>query len=119
MSNLCCKCKSTPPADVVPFCWIHLITNALTYRLFVLIPHPWDFVFEWKMEDVESRFAHLLQPIRELTKNWEIDVASQLEEYLEEVNSLLLNVYYASTRYSSHLLISNTALPFFLFVFFS
>ena len=37
------------------------------------------------MESTESRFAHLLQPIRELTKNWEIDVASELNDYLEEV----------------------------------
>ncbi|ELW49008.1 Condensin-2 complex subunit H2 [Tupaia chinensis] len=38
------------------------------------------------MEDVEVRFAHLLQPIRDLTKNWEVDVAAQLGEYLEEVS---------------------------------
>lgn len=43
------------------------------------------------MEDVESRFAHLLQPIRELTKNWEIDVASQLEEYLEELDQICIS----------------------------
>lgn len=35
--------------------------------------------------DVESRFAHLLKPIRDLTKNWDVDIAAQLEEYLEEV----------------------------------
>ncbi|KAM4670892.1 condensin-2 complex subunit H2 isoform 2-T2 [Amazona ochrocephala] len=35
--------------------------------------------------EVESRFVHLLQPIRDLTKNWEVDVAAQLSEYLEEV----------------------------------
>ena len=34
---------------------------------------------------MESRFAFLLQPIRDLTKNWDVDVASQLEEYLTEV----------------------------------
>ena len=33
----------------------------------------------------QSRFAYLLQPIRDLTKNWDIDVASQLEEYISEV----------------------------------
>lgn len=38
------------------------------------------------MESTESRFAHLLQPIRDLTKNWDIDVASELNDYLEEVN---------------------------------
>ena len=35
--------------------------------------------------DVASRYSHLLQPIRDLTKNWDIDVAAQLEEYLAEV----------------------------------
>ncbi|XP_051889573.1 condensin-2 complex subunit H2 [Pristis pectinata] len=43
------------------------------------------------MEDVESRFAHLLQPIRELTRNWEIDVAAQLEEYLEELDQICIS----------------------------
>ncbi|KAG8005413.1 Condensin-2 complex subunit H2 [Nibea albiflora] len=38
------------------------------------------------MESTESRFAHLLQPIRELTKNWDIDVASELNDYLEEAS---------------------------------
>ncbi|XP_067861371.1 condensin-2 complex subunit H2 [Heptranchias perlo] len=43
------------------------------------------------MEDVESRFTHLLQPIRELTKNWEIDVATQLGEYLEELDQICIS----------------------------
>lgn len=38
-----------------------------------------------EMESTESRYAHLLQPIRELTKNWEIDLASELNDYLDEV----------------------------------
>ena len=37
------------------------------------------------MDSAETRFAHLLQPIRELTKNWDVDVASELADYLEEV----------------------------------
>ncbi|NXK89271.1 CNDH2 protein, partial [Formicarius rufipectus] len=41
------------------------------------------------MEKVDSRFLHLLQPIRDLTKNWEVDVAAQLGEYLEEVRGVL------------------------------
>ncbi|KAB0397161.1 hypothetical protein E2I00_004713, partial [Balaenoptera physalus] len=45
--------------------------------------------------DVEARFAHLLQPIRDLTKNWEVDVAAQLGEYLEEVEYLYSLVYQA------------------------
>jgi len=33
-----------------------------------------------------SRFNFLLQPIRDLTKNWDIEVAPLLEEYLNEVS---------------------------------
>lgn len=33
----------------------------------------------------EARFGHLLQPIRDLTKNWQVDIATQLEDYLTEV----------------------------------
>ncbi|XP_074937914.1 condensin-2 complex subunit H2 isoform X1 [Phalacrocorax aristotelis] len=43
------------------------------------------------MEEVESRFVHLLQPIRDLTKNWEVDVASQLGEYLEELDQICIS----------------------------
>ncbi|KAJ4919298.1 hypothetical protein JOQ06_006543 [Pogonophryne albipinna] len=42
------------------------------------------------MESTESRYAHLLQPIRELTKNWEIDVASELNDYLEELDEMCI-----------------------------
>jgi condensin-2 complex subunit H2 len=35
--------------------------------------------------DLESKYAHLLQPIRDLAKNWDIDLASELETYLSEV----------------------------------
>ena len=30
----------------------------------------------------ESRFQHLLQPIRDLAGNWDINIANELEEYL-------------------------------------
>uniref|UniRef100_A0A8C5WCV7 Condensin-2 complex subunit H2 n=1 Tax=Leptobrachium leishanense TaxID=445787 RepID=A0A8C5WCV7_9ANUR len=43
------------------------------------------------MEDAESRYTHLLQPIRDLTKNWEVDVASQLGEYLEELDQICIS----------------------------
>lgn len=36
--------------------------------------------------NVEARFAHLLQPIKDLAKNWNIDIASDLEDYLEHVS---------------------------------
>ena len=38
--------------------------------------------------DLASKYSHLLQPIRDLTKNWDIDVAAQLEEYLAEVTQI-------------------------------
>ncbi|NXT93781.1 CNDH2 protein, partial [Anhinga rufa] len=43
------------------------------------------------MEEVESRFMHLLQPIHDLTKNWEVDVAAQLGEYLEELDQIYIS----------------------------
>ncbi|XP_077120445.1 condensin-2 complex subunit H2 isoform X1 [Ranitomeya variabilis] len=43
------------------------------------------------MEDVESKFIHLLQPIRDLTKNWDVDVAAQLGEYLEELDQICIS----------------------------
>ena len=36
--------------------------------------------------DLESRYEIILKPIRDLTKNWDVDLASQLEQYLEEVS---------------------------------
>lgn len=36
----------------------------------------------------ESKFAHLLQPIRDLAANWDIDVASELEDYLDTLENL-------------------------------
>lgn len=41
-------------------------------------------------KDVESRFAYLLQPIRDLAKNWDVNVASQLEDYISEVRSSMI-----------------------------
>ncbi|KAL5006676.1 hypothetical protein ScPMuIL_015482 [Solemya velum] len=38
--------------------------------------------------DVEQRFFHLLQPIRDMTKNWDVDIATELEEYLEELEKI-------------------------------
>jgi len=41
-------------------------------------------------ETAESRFAHLLQPIKDLTKNWNVDIAVHLDDYLEEVGIRVL-----------------------------
>nr|XP_033470371.1 condensin-2 complex subunit H2 [Epinephelus lanceolatus] len=64
------------------------------------------------MESTESRFAHLLQPIRELTKNWEIDVASELNDYLEELDDMCITFDGGKTRLNfaeAALLIQGTA----------
>ena len=42
--------------------------------------------------DMESRFGHLLQPIRDLAQNWHIDLASELEDYLHELERLTVNI---------------------------
>ena len=52
--------------------------------------HPWVHVEDLSclaamsssQDDTQSRFAHLLQPIRDLAANWDIDVAKELEDYL-------------------------------------
>ncbi|KAG2506921.1 hypothetical protein BBO99_00009344 [Phytophthora kernoviae] len=36
----------------------------------------------------EGRLQHLLQPIRDLSKNWNIDLASELEEYMDKLDTL-------------------------------
>lgn len=41
--------------------------------------------------DLASKYSHLLQPIRDLTKNWDIDVAAQLEEYLAEIERIKIS----------------------------
>ncbi|TRY90586.1 hypothetical protein DNTS_034635 [Danionella cerebrum] len=43
------------------------------------------------MDSAEVRYAHLLQPLRDLTKNWDIDLASQLGEYLEELDQMTIS----------------------------
>ena len=50
------------------------------------------------LSDLEARYSHLLQPIRDLAKNWDIDIASHLEEYLDEVKSLLLLLLHSFQR---------------------
>ncbi|XP_065835925.1 condensin-2 complex subunit H2-like [Oscarella lobularis] len=41
---------------------------------------------------MESRFAHLLKPIRDLARNWDIDIASELEDYLAELENIVFTV---------------------------
>lgn len=37
---------------------------------------------------LESRFLYLLQPLRDLSANWDINIAHELEDYLEELDGL-------------------------------
>ncbi|XP_061524315.1 condensin-2 complex subunit H2 isoform X2 [Phycodurus eques] len=50
------------------------------------------------MESTASRFAHLQQPIRELSKNWDIDLAAELNDYLEELDELCLTFDEGKTK---------------------
>jgi condensin-2 complex subunit H2 len=40
------------------------------------------------MSENTERYANLLQPIKELAENWDIDIAAELEEYLEELEKV-------------------------------
>ena len=37
-----------------------------------------------------ARFGHLLEPIKDLAQNWSIDIASELEDYLAELESITI-----------------------------
>ncbi|XP_054862578.1 condensin-2 complex subunit H2 [Amphiprion ocellaris] len=50
------------------------------------------------MEATQSRYVHLLQPIRELTKNWDIDLASELNDYLDELDEMCITFDGGKTR---------------------
>ena len=39
-------------------------------------------------EHRRGRFAHLLKPIRDLAENFSIDLAAELEDYLEELEGI-------------------------------
>ena len=43
-----------------------------------------------QMDGADARYAHILQPIKDMTKNWDVDIAAYLEDYLEEVGYFLL-----------------------------
>ena len=41
-----------------------------------------------KVSKAKGRFTHLLEPIRSLADNWSVDIACELEAYLEELEDL-------------------------------
>lgn len=44
----------------------------------------------------ESKYAHLLQPIRDLAGNWDINIADELEEYLVSFSNAASNAIAAN-----------------------
>jgi len=36
----------------------------------------------------ESRFAHLLEPLRDLSQNWSVDLAGELSDYLAQLEEI-------------------------------
>jgi condensin-2 complex subunit H2 len=50
-----------------------------------------EFVDPDSSASTEGRFAHLLQPIRDLATNWHIDIARELEEYLSELETIAIS----------------------------
>eukprot|EP00457_Paulinella_chromatophora_P001918 gb/GEZN01001920.1/.p1 GENE.gb/GEZN01001920.1/~~gb/GEZN01001920.1/.p1 ORF type:complete len:787 (-),score=115.36 gb/GEZN01001920.1/:386-2716(-) len=47
-----------------------------------------------------NRFAHLLKPIRDLAANWNIDIATELEEYLGELESIVISFDDGETNFN-------------------
>ena len=39
-----------------------------------------------------DRYNHLLQPIRDLAKNWDLNIATALEDYLEDLENLTVTI---------------------------
>jgi condensin-2 complex subunit H2 len=44
------------------------------------------------MAEAENRFKALIQPIKDIASNWDIDIAESLTEYLEELDSLRISI---------------------------
>jgi condensin-2 complex subunit H2 len=43
-------------------------------------------------EGSRAKFSHLLQPIRDLALNWDINIASALEEYLDDIEGITISL---------------------------
>jgi len=55
------------------------------FRCCDLMDHPNS------QSDLEARCGFLLQPIKDLTKNFDIDLVARLGDYLSEVSIILLS----------------------------
>ncbi|XP_064635218.1 condensin-2 complex subunit H2-like [Lineus longissimus] len=47
--------------------------------------------------DTDHRFSYLLRPIRDLAKNWNVDIAHELEDFLDEVDQISISFDGGST----------------------
>eukprot|EP01031_Cornospumella_fuschlensis_P043904 gene43904-53680_t len=50
------------------------------------------------MESSDSRFKSLIQPIKDLAANWDIDIADSLNDYLEELEHLKISLDNGETQ---------------------
>ncbi|KAG1701413.1 Condensin-2 complex subunit H2 [Nymphon striatum] len=70
--------------------------STVTFRSLTLFMHPSTNLVMTPSSptssqvDIEARFSHLLNPIRDLAKNWNIDLSSNLEEYLADLGNIEL-----------------------------
>ena len=44
------------------------------------------------MSETDNRFKALIQPIKDIASNWDIDIAESLTDYLEELESLRISI---------------------------
>ena len=44
------------------------------------------------MSDADNRYKALIQPIKDIAANWDIDIAESLTEYLEELDHLRISI---------------------------
>lgn len=44
------------------------------------------------MSDIEGRYKALIQPIKDIAANWDIDIAESLTEYLEDLDNLRISI---------------------------
>ena len=43
-------------------------------------------------QDYDSKYRALIEPIRDLAQNWNIDISSSLEEYLRELEDIRIHI---------------------------
>ena len=61
-------------------------------------------------ETHRDRFAHLLKPIRDLAENFNIDLATELEDYLEELEAITISFHDEETNSKRQLNFAEAAL---------